>query len=249
MFCRWCAKERDPGSLAIHHCGSLTRPPVYCMQCGTELGSDATTCAECGLPAGTEPTPVRVAVSAELTENESQIGIGEAPVHHSTNGAGTDAMAPQPSRRLAPRPTSYRRDEEERTSLLEKRRLGQVLSALVAVLAFFIPWFQAGSSYGFTGITGVNGFPWRWWGPPSPQVLFSLLLMALALSYLGKNAQRPYVDRVTAFIALLNLVFLADWIWEIRSFYAYVTGFWILAAASVMLFAYALLSSASINDF
>jgi hypothetical protein len=246
MFCRWCAKERDPDSFAIHHCGSMSRPPAYCMQCGTALGAEATACAECGLAAGTEPAPVRVVVTADVVESAPPIGVAEAATDRSTSSAGVQPKTARAMRGFAPRPTSYGRDDLERASLLEKRRLGQVVSALVAVLGFFIPWFEAG--FNFTGIVGVNELPWHWWGPPSPQVLFSLLLIALALSFLGKSAETPYVDRVTALVAFLNLVFVADWVWVIRGFYAGVTGFWIVVAASVMLFAYALLSSATFND-
>jgi hypothetical protein len=49
IFCSWCGKERLVNAQAIHHCGSMERPAVYCMQCGTPL-EGAQACASCGTP-------------------------------------------------------------------------------------------------------------------------------------------------------------------------------------------------------
>jgi hypothetical protein len=50
IFCSWCGKERPVNAQAIHYCGSMERPSVYCMHCGTPLdGADS--CAQCSTPA------------------------------------------------------------------------------------------------------------------------------------------------------------------------------------------------------
>lgn len=51
IYCSWCGNQRASDAVAIHHCGSLDRPAVYCMNCGTPLGSGALTCTSCGTPA------------------------------------------------------------------------------------------------------------------------------------------------------------------------------------------------------
>ena len=35
IYCSWCGKQRAVNAQAIHHCGSMERPSVYCMRCGT----------------------------------------------------------------------------------------------------------------------------------------------------------------------------------------------------------------------
>jgi hypothetical protein len=50
IYCSWCGKSRESNAQAIHHCGSLERPAVYCMQCGTPLETGAAACAACGTP-------------------------------------------------------------------------------------------------------------------------------------------------------------------------------------------------------
>jgi hypothetical protein len=50
IYCSWCGKERAVDAQSLHHCGSMERPPVYCMNCGTPLGAGAPTCASCGTP-------------------------------------------------------------------------------------------------------------------------------------------------------------------------------------------------------
>jgi hypothetical protein len=50
IFCSWCGKERAVDAQAIHHCGSMDRPAVHCMSCGTRFEVGATNCASCGTP-------------------------------------------------------------------------------------------------------------------------------------------------------------------------------------------------------
>jgi hypothetical protein len=50
IYCSWCGKERAVNAPAIHYCGSMERPTVYCMSCGTLLAG-ATNCTSCGTPA------------------------------------------------------------------------------------------------------------------------------------------------------------------------------------------------------
>ncbi len=51
IHCSWCGKQREVDAPAIHHCGPLDRPAVYCMDCGTPLRDGATKCGTCGTPA------------------------------------------------------------------------------------------------------------------------------------------------------------------------------------------------------
>ncbi len=51
IYCSWCGKQRAFNAEAIHHCGSLDRPAVYCMNCGTSLEEGAPGCTSCGTPA------------------------------------------------------------------------------------------------------------------------------------------------------------------------------------------------------
>jgi hypothetical protein len=50
VFCSWCGKERAVDAQAIHYCGSMERPAVYCMNCGTPYKDGASDCASCGTP-------------------------------------------------------------------------------------------------------------------------------------------------------------------------------------------------------
>jgi hypothetical protein len=52
VYCAWCGKERALNAQAIHHCGSKSRPVVFCTGCGASLvpGDDA--CTSCNLPVG-----------------------------------------------------------------------------------------------------------------------------------------------------------------------------------------------------
>jgi hypothetical protein len=50
IYCSWCGKERSVNAQAIHYCGSMERPSVYCMKCGTSF-EGAATCTSCGTPA------------------------------------------------------------------------------------------------------------------------------------------------------------------------------------------------------
>jgi len=51
IYCSWCGKQRALDAEAIHHCGSMDRPAVYCMNCGTSREEGAPSCASCGTPA------------------------------------------------------------------------------------------------------------------------------------------------------------------------------------------------------
>jgi hypothetical protein len=51
IYCSWCGKERAVKAHAIHYCGSMERPVVYCMSCGTSFDAGANTCGSCGTPA------------------------------------------------------------------------------------------------------------------------------------------------------------------------------------------------------
>jgi hypothetical protein len=50
IYCSWCGKQRAIDAQSIHHCGSMERPPVYCMNCGTPLTDGGSSCAACGTP-------------------------------------------------------------------------------------------------------------------------------------------------------------------------------------------------------
>ena len=50
VYCSWCGKQRAVNAESIHYCGSMERPVVYCMQCGTPFGEGAAVCASCGTP-------------------------------------------------------------------------------------------------------------------------------------------------------------------------------------------------------
>ena len=51
IYCSWCGKQRAVNAQSIHHCGSMERPVVFCMKCGTSLEAGAATCSSCGTPA------------------------------------------------------------------------------------------------------------------------------------------------------------------------------------------------------
>jgi hypothetical protein len=51
VFCSWCGKERAVNAQAIHYCGSMERPAVFCMHCGTAFHEGAAACGSCGTPA------------------------------------------------------------------------------------------------------------------------------------------------------------------------------------------------------
>ena len=50
VYCSWCGKQRAVNAESIHYCGSMERPVVYCMQCGTPFEEGAAACASCGTP-------------------------------------------------------------------------------------------------------------------------------------------------------------------------------------------------------
>lgn len=51
IYCSWCGKERAANAPAIHHCGSMERPTLYCMSCGTTREEGVPHCTSCGTPA------------------------------------------------------------------------------------------------------------------------------------------------------------------------------------------------------
>ena len=51
IYCSWCGTQRAVDSPALHHCGSMERPAVYCMSCGTSFEEGAANCASCGTSA------------------------------------------------------------------------------------------------------------------------------------------------------------------------------------------------------
>jgi hypothetical protein len=50
VYCSWCGKQRAVNAPSIHYCGSMERPVVYCMKCGTAFEEGATACTSCGTP-------------------------------------------------------------------------------------------------------------------------------------------------------------------------------------------------------
>ncbi len=48
IYCSWCGKERAVDANAIHYCGSMERPALYCMGCGASLEDGAARCPSCG---------------------------------------------------------------------------------------------------------------------------------------------------------------------------------------------------------
>jgi hypothetical protein len=53
IYCSWCGQERRRNAPAIHYCGSMQRPPAFCMNCGAALEEGASTCTSCGTPVTT----------------------------------------------------------------------------------------------------------------------------------------------------------------------------------------------------
>jgi hypothetical protein len=51
VYCPWCAKPRAVDAHAIHHCGPLDRPHVYCETCGSALPEATGRCPACEAPA------------------------------------------------------------------------------------------------------------------------------------------------------------------------------------------------------
>lgn len=51
IYCPWCAKPRAVNAHAIHHCGPLDRPAVYCTHCGEALTESTGRCSSCDAPA------------------------------------------------------------------------------------------------------------------------------------------------------------------------------------------------------
>lgn len=180
--------------------------------------------------------------------------VGEAPVLVAPPATLTDASgSPDPvdgsdRRGSAPGMTSQRGSRPPVHALRRQAmmrggpasppsylRKGQMVAALVGTLAFFIPWSQNG----FTGIVYVTQASWTWWSPPSPQLLFSFLLIALVLSYLGRDAVGSGVSALVAVLGLVLVIFCCDYLWEFRHDFDILTGFWIVVASSVLLVGFA----------
>ena len=121
-------------------------------------------------------------------------------------------------------------------------RRAQIGAALVGTLAFFIPWIGSNAVSGFSGINAVNESSWTWWSPPSAQLLFGLLLCALVLSLIGRNATSNGVSAMVALIGLVLIIFCGDYLYEFRSDFSFVTGFYVVVAACVLLFGFAVAS-------
>ena len=230
MFCQWCGKERDANSNAIHHCGAKDRPAAFCMQCGAAFQEGDVACRECSTPVGQEPVLVAAAAPPiASTDPAEPVDAMErsGPVPRVASAPGS--LAPS---RASTRQTMVRVSQDSPSDYLRK---GQMMMALVGTLAFFIPWAENG----FSGISAVTQASWTWWNPPAAQLLFSLLLIALALSFLGRNAAGNGVSALVALIGLALVIFCCDWLWRFRHVLNLLTGFYIVVAACVLLSGFA----------
>jgi len=221
MFCQWCGKDVDPGSVSIHHCGSKDRPPAFCIGCGTPLLEGAGACTACGTLAGQPPVAAAAA----------------APVA----AAAVEPVAPEPSLRPIPAPmtttpvarasSATRRADDDEMAALGALRRGQLFSAGLGALAFFISWGVG--PVGTTGVIQVEYSPFQWWGAPSAQILFTLLLVAFVVRVFTLRSYGATVDWVVAGIGFVLVICCVDWLWLLRHELSYITGFWIVAASSV----------------
>jgi hypothetical protein len=229
MFCRWCGLERDPSSNAIHHCGSSSRPTMYCMQCGSVFEPLDAECSECGLPVGVLP---------QLVSARAGVAFGRQV------SDGTPPAPSVPSTRYAT-PSPF---ERPHTSVRHKvgvarTRVVTMGACAVGIMAFFVPWTAGMVTrsnqlvvhlVATTGITGVTNDPWRWW-PTSPVLVFALLLVAAALSACNRYARSAAADQVVAMAALCSLIVVVGWLWDLRASLAYVSGLWMVFGACVLL--------------
>lgn len=236
MFCQWCGTERDPDSNAIHHCGSKDRPAAFCMSCGTALADGDTACASCGTPAGQMPAPVLVAA---VVQDEAIADMETSPLAPGSPGSPVGPRVASPPPRASTRPMMNYAPTEFSSAFLRK---AQIVTALVGTLAFFIPWIGSNNVSGFSGISAVTQSGWTWWSPPAPQLLFGLLLFAFMLSLVGRNATSNAVSALVALIGLALVVFCSDYLYEFRSAFSLVTGFYVVVAACVLLFGFAVTS-------
>jgi hypothetical protein len=53
FFCSWCGRERQSDAPMLHHCGSRTRPAVFCSTCGEDLDAGIEYCSRCGTSSST----------------------------------------------------------------------------------------------------------------------------------------------------------------------------------------------------
>lgn len=249
MYCQWCGKELD--ELAIHHCGSADRPPAYCRQDGQALAPGAAACAVCGLPAGEKPTPVAVGAAATTAAAAGAVATtGTASAPAATGGPGPGQVPSQPP--ATPRPAATIAPPRAKTEDRDALRLCLVTASIAGVCSFFIPWgaFLTGG----TGITGVENFPWSWWTPPCPQLLFLLFGIATILSLVGWMVKSPAIDATIAVVGLALSIFLLRWVWLLRQSHVNpftkvsftliptVTGFWLTVGAGLLIFLFAVVS-------
>ncbi len=227
MFCQWCGKEREDSSIAIHHCGPKDRPPAYCMSCGATLGEGATACASCGTPAGQEPraTPATAVIVAPVAADTPDATV-----------ASVSRETPRPAARA-------RRAASTNAGLALFFRKGMFWSALFGVFACFIDWFPS-----TPGISYIEQIPWHWWNLPSPKVIFLFMLLCLVLSVIAYPSSGNWIDVLVVLSSAALCVFVGDWIWVLRHSYVAVTGFWLIAAASALIFIFSVASASQRRD-
>jgi hypothetical protein len=140
------------------------------------------------------------------------------------SGAASPSPAPAPSRAPAAQPEGDHLDRSLRVWALG--------ASMVGTVAFFIPWFRLGG----TGIELVEAERFKTWGPPSPSLLFGLMLAALVLCIIGSFAHRgALIPGLTAVLGALLTVGWADVLWLSRHQLSGLTGLWLLVGASVVL--------------
>jgi len=238
MFCQWCGKRREENSIAIHHCGPKSRPPVVCIGCGTALDG-ASACPSCGTPAGTVPvaeTPAAPPPSADdeeataMTTGGPNIGAGpREPLATRAPGA-VEVPAPRPS------------------VSIQGANLG---AAALATLCCFIPWTVG-------GLPGANlaehARPWHWWGPPSPRLVVGGIVLALVLAAVAAVTRNARLDVVVGALGVALTALVVDVVWEVSKVVGFVTsrgrrsahlavhhdysvisGLWVVLAAVVLL--------------
>lgn len=238
MYCQWCAKERDPDSLAIHHCGPKDRPPVFCMQCAEPL-EGAAACASCGTLAGEAPKPVAAVVAAVPAADEAgaaaPVAGGPMPAAAAPATAGGGPMPAstmRPAAAVVPKPVAAQSRATETDELGGALRVTTLIGALMATLGFFIPWYGGGG----TGITAVYQDPWHLWSPTSAQYLFGVVLAALLLSIAAcYGARSAGVYAATAVLGLVATVIGIDYVWLLRHVVSLITGQWVVIGGSVVL--------------
>lgn len=243
MYCQWCGQERDTEAHSVHHCGPKERPPAYCMGCGASLGAGAAECAACGTPAGQlakVAPPVAVVVAAAEEPGGSGPAVGTATALAGAPVATKGASQPQPQAppQSRPRAASVARSADEPDTYARGLRRLMLGASAIATLAFFIPWTIGSAAGGSgSGITAVEETPTHWWNPTTPDILFALLLIALLLSIVNLVSDRTGIAAVIALLGLLAAAISLDYLWLARSYLSIFTGYWLVPAGSVVLFA------------